>query len=198
MTGTLIIGPQTNLSTQGGIIGGTLKSVLEHDLEHETISAEDMAIRYPMLKLDPATEVALFETDGAVLVPEMCIAAYQREAIEHGACLYFNDGLNEWNYNKDTDTYVLITENGKTFQAKKLVFAVGAWAGDIYGSSLPFKLRVERRVVHWFKPPGQSDGLADGLAEEAFVDIPVYIWETDDGSSNTRSSPLPKRHFKQP
>lgn len=117
----------------------------------------------------------MFEINGAVLVPEMCISAHQREAIEHGACLHFNDGLSEWNYNSDTDTYVLTTEKKQTYQAKKLVFSVGAWANHMYGSELPFELRVERRVMHWFNPIQSED-------EAMFTNIPVYIWETNDGT----------------
>lgn len=56
MCGTLTIGPRARLEKQEGIIGGTMKSIMEHKLEHEIISAEEMSSRYPMFTLDP-TEV---------------------------------------------------------------------------------------------------------------------------------------------
>jgi sarcosine oxidase len=52
MCGTLIIGPEKHLTSLEGALGGTMKSVLEHELEHEVISAKDMAVRYPVFHLN--------------------------------------------------------------------------------------------------------------------------------------------------
>ena len=54
-----------------GVIGGTIASAREWGLEHEVLSADDMRERYPAFKLKPE-EVALFEKDAALLVPERC------------------------------------------------------------------------------------------------------------------------------
>jgi sarcosine oxidase len=122
-----------------------------------------------------------------VLVPEMCVAAYQREAIGHGADLRFGDGLQGWMLNTETDLYELTTDSGSVFYAKKLVLSVGAWASSIYGSALPFNLTVERRVLHWFDPTpseqtmdNNNNNNNNNSAElEQFRNIPVYLWDTE-------------------
>jgi sarcosine oxidase len=75
------------------------------------------------------------------------------------------------------------TENGQnvveivtdkaTYIAKKAVFAVGPWAPQVYGESLPFPLHVVRNVLFWFKPAPP--------AATPFDNLPVYIWNEPTG-----------------
>ena len=55
------------------------------------------------------------------------------------------------------------------------MLAPGRWAPELL-ADLALPLRVERRVMHWFDPPGGVDDFRPGR-------FPVWIWDRDDGTA---------------
>jgi len=185
MTGALMIGAASDIeeseseslevylrSARGkSVLGGTYASIREHGLEHEILSAAEVKKRYGCFNLDDS-EIALYEKDAGVLIPEMCIVAYLRMASDNGADLHYNESLAS--YTRDDDGYfTIISSTDSIYRAKKIVLSVGAWAPKLYGDVLvtptcALPLYLERRVLFWF----------DTADNAAFETIPVYIWQT--------------------
>jgi sarcosine oxidase len=90
-------------------------------------------------------------------------------AEKYGAELRFRESLVTWEQ-VDESLFRVTTDRGNEYFTKKLVLSVGPWAPDVYGSSIPIPLHVERRVLFWFRPPNTDD-----LRE--FSKIPIYIWD---------------------
>jgi len=58
----LMIGPKDELETGTGVLGGTMASILQHNLRHEVLDPPEVSKRWPgAFNLDPG-EAALFET----------------------------------------------------------------------------------------------------------------------------------------
>lgn len=154
------------------IIQGTLASVRTHSLPHEILSAEQITERFPVFKPPSVDTIGILESEAGYLIPEACVEAHFKMAEKYGAELHFEESLVAWEQIRES-LFKVTTDLGKVYLSKKLVMSVGPWAPDIYGSSIPIPLHVERRVLFWFKPPIRSD-----LAE--FSKIPIYIWDLGD------------------
>lgn len=171
MTGGLMIGYPDSC-----VVKGTLASVIEHNLPHEILDAEEIRERYPMMSPEPE-EIGVLETEAGYLVPELCVLAHQRIAAKHGAILHFNESVESWNVSEAelgmtveleacgvetifqtaralVSSTVEVVTSKCTYKAKKLVVAAGSWSPELLGDSIPLSLHVQRRVLYWFEPQG--------------------------------------------
>jgi sarcosine oxidase len=150
------------------IVTGSLRSVREHGLAHETLTTDDLRQRFPWLKVDDGM-VGLFEEQAGYLVPEACIEAHLQVAERNGAELRFGDDVDDWH--KDGSGFGVHTSGGMRDTAAHVVLTPGAWLpGLLPDVELP--LAVERVPLFWFEP----------ARPDPFRDIPVYIVETEEGS----------------
>lgn len=191
MTGALMIGAAADIAgaddddrdgitlssentAKKSVLAGTLASIRKYKLEHEVLSAAEVKARFPCFNLNES-EVAIYEKDAAVLIPEMCIIAYLRMAADYGAELRYHESMETYSMLED-GTYNIQSSTGCTYRCKKLVLSVGAWAPQLYGNVLATDeaslnlppLYLERRVLYWFNTANNT----------AFQEIPVYIWQT--------------------
>ena len=63
-------------------------------------------------------------------------------------------------YSEDPSTGIITVNTPLgSYQSRKLVLTVGAWAPAIYGDKIPpqLDLHVERRVLYWFDPSDIED-----------------------------------------
>jgi sarcosine oxidase len=72
ITGSVDAGPPDSF-----VFEGSVRSCVEHGLEHEVIDAAEVNRRFPGYRL-PAESMAVFQPDGGFLLPERCIAARPR------------------------------------------------------------------------------------------------------------------------
>eukprot|EP01041_Mallomonas_annulata_P001727 gene1727-3345_t len=214
ITGGLMIGAPTS-----PVIQGTLHSVRTHSLPHEMLTAMEINQRYPVFT-PSEHEIGIYETEAGYLIPEQCNLAHQYVARNNGAELHFNEAMISWEEkllinnnnsqsqsnsddlsssttttNNNSNNTVLVSTTAGTYLARKLVLAVGPWAPEVYGDSIPVnvKLHVERRVLYWFDPVNSdSDGndsisnsVSRGRQKEQFKDIPVYIWDLNQNGKTT-------------
>src|SRR6185436_3135684 len=78
-TGGLMIGPPA-----GVIVSGARRSAETHRLQHEMLSAPDVARRYPPIR-PKAGMIAVCEPRAGVLFPERCVQAHIKAAESAGA-----------------------------------------------------------------------------------------------------------------
>ena len=160
ITGGLMIGP-----SDGMVVSGTLRSVREHDLPHEILTAVQVNDRFPPFQLT-SNLVAVFDPRAGYLNPEAANKAHVDGARGAGAEVRFDERVVEWNPDGDG---VRVRTSVDSYLANRLVIAAGAWSNRV-ARDLRLPLAVERQSVFWFEPVGPSD-LYDAGA------FPIYAYE---------------------
>jgi sarcosine oxidase len=135
------------------------------------LDAAEVRARFPEIS-PPAGTAALFEPVAGVVSPERAVAAHLSVAARHGADLRHDEGASSWS--AGSTGIEVRTERGR-HTAGALVLAPGRWVPELL-ADLALPLRTERRVMHWFAPPGGTAGFSPGR-------FPVWIWDRDDGTS---------------
>jgi sarcosine oxidase len=180
------------LETGGLYAGSRSSAVLErswlsardHDLPHTLLDAEQVARRFPALRLDPDM-AALYEPTAGILFPERCIQTHLRMACERGATLRFDEGVRSWT--SDASGIRLTTDQGN-YRTSQLVLAAGAWLGELV-SELSLPLTVERNVQFWFDPAFSPELLVPDR-------LPVFIVEADSDHTFYGFPTLPNQGMK--
>lgn len=163
-TGALYVGPG-----HGSLISGSLRTALEHRLEHEILSDRQLAQRFPMVRVGPEY-VAFYEPRAGFLRPESAIEAMLCQALRHGAQLLTSTKVRSWR--SSGGRCELQTDRG-TIEADKLVIAAGAWASTVI-PGLPGGVRPSVRRALWVRP-----GISPSGAE------PPCVWAIDTGTAET-------------
>jgi sarcosine oxidase len=160
ITGGLMIGP-----SDGMVVRGTLRSVREHDLPHEILTAGQVNDRFPAFELT-SNLVAVFDPRAGYLDPEAANRAHVDGARVAGGEVRFNERVIEWNPDGDG---VRVRTSAGTYLANHLVLSGGAWNSSLT-RDLQLPLTVERQSVFWLEPGGPSDRYeADSF--------PIYAYE---------------------
>ena len=139
ITGSLDAGPPDSF-----VFEGSVRSCIEHGLEHEVIDGTEVNRRFPGYRL-PSDSMAVLQPDGGFLLPERCIVAQVDAARAAGAELRTNERVLEW---EPTGSGVRVTTDRAGYEAERLVVAAGAWEGELTG--LP--VVAERQVLAWLDP----------------------------------------------
>ncbi len=141
-TGSLDFSPEDN-----EVFAGSLKSCLEHDLEHEVLTSQQITEHFPGYQL-PSETMGLFQPQGGLLVPERCIVAHAEMAKKHSATLHTGERVKGWEIL--ADDRVEVTTDNATYTADKLAICGGAWAyklvPSLEGTAVP-----ERQVLIWME-----------------------------------------------
>jgi sarcosine oxidase len=158
-TGGLMVG-----TVNSELVQGSLRSAREHGLEHELLSADDVARRFPATA-PRDNEVAVYEKPAGILFPEACVRAHLSRATASGAELRFSTPVRSWQ--ADAGGVTVTLANGERITGSSLILCAGAWMSKV-ATDLGLPLRVERNVVHWFQPISQPELFAPDR-------LPVYI-----------------------
>jgi sarcosine oxidase len=163
---------------EGGerILEGVLLACAEHGLEHEVLTGDEVARRFPAYRLPPEMEVA-FQPDGGFVVPERCIVAHVEGALARGAVLRARERVLEWS---DTESGVRLRTDRGEVEAERVVFTAGAWSQDV--ARLPAGLvHGVRQSLAWLQPsrpeifePGRMPVFNLALDGEHFYGFPAH------------------------
>lgn len=151
------------------LVTGARDSVRLNGIPHEELSAAEVMRRAPALR-PSADTVAIWEPDAGVLLPELAVATFLSLAVKSGADIHVDEPLLQWAPAGDG---VTVTTPRGTYEADRLVLAVGPWTPEIV-PELAAALRVERQVMHWFRPASPSRGLTADR-------VPCLMWEYEPG-----------------
>jgi sarcosine oxidase len=163
-TGGLTIGPP-----EGRLVTGALASARTHGLAHEILDAAEVTRRHAIVRI-PDGAVAVFEPRAGVLLAARGIASLLDVARADGAAV--RDGAVVEGWAADGNG-VRVTVAGETLDANRLVLAAGPWLPALVPALVPL-LRVERNVVHWFRPEGDT---AAGVRAFGPDRLPVLVIE---------------------
>lgn len=153
------------------VFDGSCASAALWDVDHEVLDAAEVTARFPEIH-PPAGTAALYEPAAGVVGPERAVLAHLRLAAAAGADLRHDEPVISWTAH---DQGVTVRTAAGSHDVAALVLTPGRWAAELL-DDLELPLRVERRVMHWFRP---AAGPA-GFGPERF---PVWIWERDDGTA---------------
>ena len=141
-TGSIDAGPATS-----GIVEGSQRSCVLHDLDHEVLTAGELGKRYPGYRL-PAEYVAVVQPQGGFLLPDLCISSYIIRAQAAGAEVHAREQVLEW---EPTASGVRVTTSRGVYGAGTLILSTGAWMGKTV-PVLGRLLAPERQVLAWMQP----------------------------------------------
>ncbi len=163
--GILQIGPP-----DGEVVTGVLTSAAAYDLKVERFTSAQISHRLPILKV-PDNHEGVFEPDGGFLRVELCVAAYLKQAMVHGAELLSNTAVTRVELGGG-DRLRVHTSDGE-FTADQVIVAAGAWSSQLLpGLELPLKVLAKQQ--HWY----QIDRVDNKLINE----FPCTFFEREDGS----------------
>jgi sarcosine oxidase len=161
-TGGLMLG-----SPESGTVAGALESARVHGLGHELLDATEIRRRFPAFA--PADgDVGLYEEVAGIVRPEAAVDALLRMAAQAGADLRYGVAVTGW---RATDAGVEVQTATGRITADRLVLCPGGWAPRLL-HDLAAPLRVERRVQHYWAPPGPAFDPDR---------CPIWIWEAGTG-----------------
>jgi sarcosine oxidase len=93
----------------------------------EDLDMAQVQARYPQFQLGEPYWGA-YDPEGALLRPELAITTHVRLASQHGARIYGNTEVLDWEANPDG---VTVKTDRDTYSADRLVFCAGAWTGKL-------------------------------------------------------------------
>lgn len=126
---------------------GALQSCIEHDLEHEILTSDQLSQRFPGFRL-PQDVQAIYQADGGFLMPERCIELHVAGALEHGAALRTEEQVRDI---VETANGVRVTTDQGQYEADTAVICAGAWTGKLLPELAPNAV-PERQVLIWTEP----------------------------------------------
>jgi sarcosine oxidase len=164
-TGGLMVGRPDSRT-----VSGSLRSAQEWNLPHELLDAAQIRHRFPTMTPEP-DEVALFERNAGLVIPEESVAAHLALAARAGADLHHEEPVTSWRTVRGGG--VEVSTPMARYQAAQLAICPGPWAPELLADlGIPFG--VERQVQYWFEPVREP---ARFRADRH----PIYIWEAADG-----------------
>jgi sarcosine oxidase len=163
VTGGLCLG-----RPDGSFVSGVLRSAAEHQLPHESLSAAEVAARFPAFRI-PEDYMAVYEPRAGFLQPEACIAAHLDSALRHGADLRHHEPVLRWALDGEG---VRVETEQDVYRAERLVITAGPWASELL-EDLALPLTV-RRVVNVHFQPAEPERFSPERC-------PVHIWQLPEG-----------------
>lgn len=142
LTGCLLMGP-----TGHHQMATVLRSIAEHDLEHEVLDAESLAKRFPQFRLQDGDAVVLDRRAGFIR-PELTIQTAARRAEELGARIRRYTTVREI---VPVANGVRIRTDAGSEHFDTAVVTPGPWVNDLL-PDLPWKVEIRRLVSAWFVP----------------------------------------------
>jgi sarcosine oxidase len=118
-TGLLQVGP-----LEGPVVQGVLRSAAEHRLPVELLAADEVAARWPALRMPPDM-VGAFEPRGGLLHVEACVTSCLAAARAAGAELRTQTIVLGW----EGDDMLTVRTSAGNFTTARLIVTAGPWAG---------------------------------------------------------------------
>jgi monomeric sarcosine oxidase len=173
-TGLLQVGPP-----EGEVIRGVVDSAQRHRLTVESLSAAEVARRFPGFRAADDC-AAVFEPAAAVLRVDDCVAAHLAAAQAAGAELWTDTTVQS--IERDGAGFRLVTDKGTVAYAARLVVTAGPWAASLL-KDMNIPLVVRRKSVYWLGADGQPNWPAARLTNPyaAAAGCPAFLYETPQG-----------------
>jgi sarcosine oxidase len=142
------------------------------DIPHEELSAREVMERFPQFRLDDGVR-AVYQADAGIVDAGRANATHVALARARGATVLDNSPVRSI---RSVDDGVEVATDGRTFSARRLVVAAGAWTNGVLrhvGIEIPITCTQEQ--VTYYRAPALEE-----FSPERF---PVWIWHGGPDSS---------------
>lgn len=130
------------------LVEGSLRSVRQHDLPHESLLPRQVNQRFPAFSIPPDWD-CVYQPDAGILRPEKAIGLFVRSARDLGATVA--SGTKVERVLAVGDRVEVRLASGETIEAGSAVLAAGPWIQDLV-PDLGCKMRLTRQPLMWFEP----------------------------------------------
>lgn len=129
------------------MVSGCRRAAIEHDLAHEVIDHDELAVRYPAFRL-PEDYVGFFEQQAGFIRPEAAVAAMADLAMRSGAELHGHEPVIDW---QPDGSGIKVRTARSTYRSGRIIFCAGAWTSTML-LDLGVELTVTRQIMAWTWP----------------------------------------------
>ena len=168
ITGLLMVGQRS-----ASVVTGAKIAAQQHNLPLESLAAPEIRARYPMLRVRD-DEIGVFEPDGGVLDPELCVRMHLESAKAAGAEMQFGAPMETWH--ATADGFFIRLVGGAEVTTRSLVLSIGSWfKSELENLGVP--IQVQRNVQGWFTPAGDQYSAGEFpcfLLERDSLPSPLY------------------------
>lgn len=179
-TGQLDFGPTDNKSLQS-----VVTCLQKENIEHQILSREDCAARFPALKL-PQDSLIVYTAQGGIIRASKAVAMFQHLALKHGAVLRDRTKVLKISPTQSKPSEgsdgVLVATSGGDVLCKTCVISAGAWTSEIVreisGIELPIK-PLHTTLAYWAVDKFHPDAVCASKGFPVFADYgEPYIYGT--------------------
>jgi sarcosine oxidase len=164
-TGGLSIG-----TVDGPYIPALLETTRINGADHEILSREEMAERYPQHNLRP-DDIAVYDPHGGALRTDRAVTAAVSAAEANGATIHSNTPIDSIT---ETADGVLITSGEKSWTFENVIVASGGWSQRLMPDYLKAATQTKRCFLTWF--------VAKNAVEFSPENFPIFIRISGDRS----------------
>jgi sarcosine oxidase len=157
-------------TADGPYIPKLLETTRTNGAEHEILSREEMAERYPQHNLRP-DDVAVYDPHAGALRTDRAVTAAVAAAQANGATVLSNSPIDSIT---ETGDGVVITSGDKTWTFENVIVSSGGWSQRLMPDYLKAETETRRCFLTWF--------VARDAAEFAPERFPVFIRISGDHS----------------
>ncbi|UZX04563.1 FAD-dependent oxidoreductase [Arthrobacter sp. CDRTa11] len=140
-TGGLSIGTKN-----GPYLSALLETTQQTGAEHEILSREQMAQRYPQHNLRP-DDIAVYDPHAGALRTDRAVTAAITAAQTNGATIHSNTPIDSIT---ETADGVLITSGEKSWTFENVIVASGGWSRKLMPDYLKAATQTKRLFLTWF------------------------------------------------
>ena len=164
-TGGLSIGTK-----DGPYLTALLETTRTNGADHEILSREEMAERYPQHNLHP-DDIAVYDPHAGALRTDRAVTAAVAAAEANGATIHTNTPIDNIT---ETADGVLITSGDKPWTFENVIVASGGWSQRLMPDYLKAATQTKRLILTWF--------VAKDAAEFSPEKFPVFSRVHEDRS----------------
>ena len=157
-------------TVDGPYIPALLETTRANGAEHEILSREAMAERYPQHNLR-ADDIAVYDPHAGALRTDRAVTAAITAAQANGATIHTNTPIDSIT---ETGDGVLITSGDKTWTFENVIVSSGGWSQRLMPNYLKAATQTKRVFLTWF--------LARNPAEFSPEKFPIFIRISGDRS----------------
>jgi sarcosine oxidase len=154
----------------GAYLTALLETTRTNGAEHQVLSREEMAKRYPQHNLRP-DDVAVYDPNAGALRTDRAVTAAIAAAQANGATIHTNTPIDTIT---ETHDGVVITSGEKSWTFESAIIASGGWSQRLMPDHLKAATQTKRIFLTWF--------VAKDAAEFTPDKFPVFIRIYDDRS----------------
>ena len=130
----------------GAYISGLLETTRINGTEHQILSREEMAERYPQHNLRP-DDIAVYDPNAGALRTDRAVTAAIAAAEANGATVHSNTAIDSIT---ETENGVLITSGEKSWTFENVIIASGGWSRKLLPAALQEHTEPNRVFLTWF------------------------------------------------